>query len=116
MARDMLLSIFCWKLNQDLEQFSERMERKGKTEIIASAYKIDSMFMIYELLLEMAPAMTGEELEALDRQEGLLELVYQDWMQVADSRNDEMIRFLTNERKQLMTRTGPAGREEGYAA
>ena len=116
MARDMLLSIFCWKLNQDLEQFSEGMERKGKTEIIASAYRIDSMFMIYELLLEMAPVMTGEELETLNRQEGLLELVCQDWLKTADSRNDEMIRFLTDERKRLMNRTRQAGREEGYAA
>lgn len=116
MARDMLLSIFCWKLNHELEQFSKEMEGRSNAEIIASAYQIDSMFMIYELLLEMASVMTCEELEVLNRQEGLLELVYQDWLQVADSRNDEMIRFLTNERKQLMTRTGQAGREEGYAA
>ncbi len=117
MLRKMLLAIFCWKLNHELEQFSKEMEGRSRAGIIASAYRIDSMFMIYGLLLEMAPAMTGEELDALNREDGILELFYQDWLQVPDSRNDEMLKFLIDEkRKCLARRMMPVKEKEGYAA
>ena len=116
MERDILLAIFCWKLDRELGQFSRKMENRSKIEIIASAYQIDSMFMIYELLLELASAMTCEELDALNSQQELLELVYQDWLKAPDSRNEEMFRFLSAEKKWLTVQTEPVRREEEHAA
>lgn len=57
MQREEMERIFCWKIGAELKGFQYCMMQKSKEEIFASAYQIDCMVRIYELLAEISQKM-----------------------------------------------------------
>ena len=52
MEREDIERKFCCKISSELKMFKYRKLELGKDEIYASAYQIDCMIRIYEMLLE----------------------------------------------------------------
>lgn len=51
MEREDIERKFCWKISSELKMFKYRKLELGKDEIYASAYQIDCMIRIYEMLV-----------------------------------------------------------------
>lgn len=82
--------VFCWKISAELKGFKYRMMQKKKEEIYASAYQIDCMVRIYEILAELSQGMKAEVLQDCMEISGLLEFHYVEWLKVPDSQGEEL--------------------------
>lgn len=81
---------FCWKISGELKLFQYQMLQKSKEEIYASAYEIDCMVRIYELLVEKSQSLEKEEFKRLLSIPSLLAFLYSEWLKVEDTQNEEM--------------------------
>ena len=90
MFRRQLEKTFCWKISSELKLFKYRMLKKKKEEIFQSAYQIDSMVCIYELLVEMSGRISEEALKAGIAFPGILPYFYDRWLTYEDSHTEEI--------------------------
>ena len=90
MEHEELERVFCWKISAELKQFKYRMMQKQKEEIYASAYRIDCMVRIYEILAEQSHTMRNEILQSCMEIPNLLEFLYEEWLKVPDSQGEEL--------------------------
>lgn len=93
--------IFCWKIHAELKGFQYRMLRKGKEEIYAAAYQIDSTIRIYEFLVDRSQYMDTEILEESISIPNVLTFLYERWLNDNDSGTSGLEEFLTKELKQI---------------
>ena len=90
MFRRQLEKTFCWKISSELKLFKYRILKKKKEEIFQSAYQIDSMVCIYELLVEMSGRISEEALKAGIAFPGILSFLYDRWLDCEDSYTEDM--------------------------
>lgn len=88
--RKVVEQTFCWKISSELKIFKHRILTKKKEEIYASAYQIDCMLNLYEILLELSQKLEMEQLKKCIRIPELLAILYQEWLKIPDSQNEEM--------------------------
>lgn len=88
--RKVVEQTFCWKINSELKLFKHRMLSKTKEEIYGSAYQIDCMLNLYEILLELSQKLETEQLKKCICIPELLAVLYQEWLKIPDSQNEEM--------------------------
>lgn len=88
--RKVVEQTFCWKINSELKLFKHRMLSKTKEEIYGLAYQIDCMLNLYEILLELSQKLETEQLKKCICIPELLAVLYQEWLKIPDSQNEEM--------------------------
>lgn len=101
MYRKQLESTFCWKISGELKLFKYRVLRMEKEEIFGLAYRIDCILRIYEILIEFSRSLSPEELEECIRTAGLLDYLFDRWLKVLDTQNEELDHSLCSNIKSL---------------
>ena len=97
MYRKQLEATFCWKISGELKLFKYRVLRMEKEEIFGLAYRIDCILRIYEILIELSRSLSSEELEGCIRTAGLLDYLFDRWLKVPDTQNEELEHSLCSE-------------------
>lgn len=90
MEKEELQELFCIKIGLEKERFKRRMLKQEPEEIFASAYQIDTLISIYELLLEMSHEIGKETLKKLIIFPNLLAFLYGGWLKKEDAREEEL--------------------------
>lgn len=90
MAIEILREMFCYKISNELNVIKLRMLEKSKEEIWGSAYQIDSIINIYEILLEMSQKLDVKQLKYCIQTPQLLAFLYSEWLKKSDSAYKEM--------------------------
>lgn len=90
MKREDIERKFCWKISSELKMFKYRILKLEKEEIYASAYQIDCIIRIYEMLLEKCKRLESEKLQRCMEISGLLLFIYNEWLKIPDSQEEEL--------------------------
>lgn len=90
MFRRQLEKTFCWKISGELKLFKYRILKLKKEEIYQTAYQIDRMICIYELLLDMSSRMPEKALKAVIAFPDILAFLYGRWLKYEDSHMEEL--------------------------
>ena len=90
MKREDVERIFCWKISAELKAFKYRVMQLEKEQIYASAYQIDCMIRIYELLVERSKRLETVQLQNCMQISSLLSFVYGEWLKIPDSQETEL--------------------------
>lgn len=75
-------------------QFKRGMVLLSPEEVFASAYKIDIYINLYEALPEMAESFSLQEPEQLIPVSDLLGNLYEGWLKIPDSQQEEIREYL----------------------
>lgn len=90
MDRDKLIQLLNWKLTSENKMMRYRFMQKSKEEIYESCYEVDCKITMFELLKEMSDQMTVKQLQYCLQIPSLLNFLYDEWLKVSDSRNEEL--------------------------
>ena len=85
-----LEKIFCLKISAELSAFQYDMLQKERKEIYQTAYQIDSMINLYELLIERCRTMKEEVLIIAITIPELLHFLYERWLEYEDSHVEDI--------------------------
>lgn len=85
-----LRELFCLKIGLENAQFKKRMLKQSAEVLFERAYQIDTMFNLYELLIEMSQKMELEVLKTLLVFPNLLAFLYDRWLKEEDSHIEEL--------------------------
>ena len=86
------------RLYLELQVFRYSILRKSKREIYDSAYKIEMLETIYDILLEKIQNITEDLIcHLLWWKGGILELMYQEWLKKEDSSYEELLIHVKDE-------------------
>lgn len=89
-----LREVFGNKLALEYMRFKRKMILMDSEEVFANAYKIDIYINLYEALLEMAESFSMQELEQLIPAPNLLGNLYEGWLKIPDSQQEEIREYL----------------------
>ena len=89
-----LRGLFCLKINVELEEFKNKLMCKEPKDVYKDAYLIDTMINLEEVLLEKSRMLKPKELRVMIRMPNLLRFMYDEWLDVEDSRMDEFEAFV----------------------
>lgn len=82
------------KLYLEYLKFKDDMLRKTQEEVFKNCYKIDVFLNLYEILVEKSQTLSAEILMKLEKEENILEFLYDGWMKIDDSTYQEMCRYV----------------------
>ena len=82
------------KLYLEYLKFKDDMLRKTQEEVFQSCYKIDMFLNFYEILLEKTQLLSKEVLMCLEKEENILEVLYEGWMKIDDSTYQDMCQYV----------------------
>ena len=82
------------KLYLEYLKFKDDMLRKTQEEVFQSCYKIDIFLNFYEILLEKTQQLSKEVLMCLEKEENILEVLYEGWMKIDDSTYQDMCQYV----------------------
>ena len=105
MEHEEIERVFCWKISAELKRFKYCMMQKQKEGIYASAYQIDCMVRIYEILAEQSHNIRSEILQNCMETSNLLEFLYGEWLKVPDSQGEELETVIRQVLQESQTRT-----------
>lgn len=97
MDREKLETLLQAKLKAELDHFREQTLRKNREEIYNSAYEIESVAQLYQVLCVNVKNAGAEALEALLVFPELLLFLYGRWLRYEDSRMEDMNYCLNRE-------------------
>lgn len=103
MSKERLMEVFLWKISSELKMLKYRILKKSKEEIFYSSFEIDGKINLYEILRELSCELNVEQLQACLQIPDLIGFLYDQWMKVPDSRNEEMEEILRTLVKQIET-------------
>lgn len=91
-------TVFCKKIYNELQGFRNSVISKDKESIFGESYKIDLFINLYEILLEHANVMTDSRmLMLLEQPDGILEFLYDSWINKKDSFYKELKQHVLEE-------------------
>lgn len=82
------------KLYLEYLKFKDDMLRKTQDEVFKNCYKIDVFLNLYEILVEKSQTFSAEVLLHLEKEENILEDLYEGWMKIDDSTYQEMCQYV----------------------
>lgn len=86
------------RLYLELQVFRYSILRKSKREIYDSAYKIELLETIYDILLEKIQSIKEDQIcHLLWWKGGILEIIYQEWLKKEDSSYEELLAHVKDE-------------------
>lgn len=92
--RDELQSLFCLKINVEYQKFKKEQLELSVEEIYGNAYSIQFYMCIYESLLELSQKLSEDVLATLVTFPNLLTYLFERWLKVEDSLDEELNDFL----------------------
>ncbi|WP_461815874.1 DUF3848 domain-containing protein [Faecalimonas sp.] len=107
-----LRELFCIKIGLENSRFKEKMRKQDAEILIEKAYQIDTMFNIYELLMEMSQEMEIEVLKILLVFPNLLAFLYGRWIKETDSYMEELQHSLDRTVEELQEKYQKVNKEE----
>ena len=110
MEEKQLRELLLERLHLEVQLFKDSMLRKSKADIYAGSYKIELYVNLYEILVVKAERMQEPLLrKLLYQRSGILDAIYEDWMDSPDSFYAEYREFVDDELRELTDR----GKEDG---
>ena len=101
------------RLYLELQIFQYSVLSKTKKEIYESAYKIELMASIYELLVEVVESINETTTNHLLKWNGsILEFLYQTWLKQEDNTWEELEAHITSELERIAKQEVKNGRKE----
>lgn len=94
LMKDELQSLFCLKINVEYQKFKKEQLELSAEEIYLNAYKIQIYMCIYESLLELSQKLSEDVLATLVTFPSLLAYLFERWLKVEDSLDEELNDFL----------------------
>lgn len=86
------------RLHMELQLFKDSMLQKGKEDIFNASYRIEIYVDLYEILLSHAENLQGSMIrELLGLGFGILDHLYQEWMDREDGFYEELKEYACNE-------------------
>lgn len=86
------------RLHMELQLFKDSMLQKGKEDIFNASYRIEIYVDLYEILLAHAENLQGNMIrELLGLGFGILDHLYQEWMDREDGFYEELKEYACNE-------------------
>lgn len=116
MELNTLRELFCEKIALELERYKRKMLKRKPEIILESAYQIDSVINIYEILLEKSREFSEEALKNMLIFPNLLAHFYVEWMKQEDSYNEELQNCLKQSVEELEGFNSGGSRTEVSAA
>lgn len=95
--RGELQSILCLKINVEYQKFKKEQLELSAEEIYGNAYRIQTYMCIYENLLEMSQQLSENVLVSLITFPELLAYLFEKWLKVEDSSDEELNYYLQDE-------------------
>lgn len=99
-----LRELFCAKIGLEICRFKKTIIEQNTEVVYGSAFCIDCMITIYELLLELSQKQGEQTLKKLLVFPSLLTFLYGEWMKVDDSHMEELQNCLENTIKKMEQR------------
>ena len=100
MDRTQLEQVYRKKIHDEFKMFEQVTLQKSKEDIMESAYRIVSMTIIFECLLEYSGQMEEKELHKYIQTQGLLEFLYGEWLKNPDTPQEHSLwSFITKEQE-----------------
>lgn len=102
------------RLHMELQLFKDSMLRKGKEDIFGASYRIEIYVNLYEILLAHAENLQEDTVrELLGTGFGILDHLYQEWLDREDSFYAELEEYACSGLEALPGKIKPdAGKEE----
>ena len=94
MNQELTEKLFTMKILLELTTFKLHMLQCRPQEIFASAYEIDTMLCIYEILEELYEEEEDLDLERLIAVPELLTFLYDQWIETENYRKEELYAFV----------------------
>lgn len=94
LMKEELQSLFCLKINVEYQKFKKEQLELQAEEIYLNAYRIQYMMCLYEALLELSQNLSEDILATLVTFPGLLTYLFERWLKVEDSLDEELNNFL----------------------
>lgn len=82
------------KLYLEYLKFKDDMLRKTQEEVFKNCYKIDVFLNLYEILVEKSLTLSAEILVRLEKEDNILEFLYEGWMKIDDNTYQEMCQYV----------------------
>lgn len=95
--KEELQSLLCLKINVEYKRFKKAQLNLSVENIYGNAYQIHSYMCIYENLLEMIQKLSENVLVSLITFPELLAYLYERWLKVEDSSDEELNYYLQDE-------------------
>lgn len=117
MKSEELRGLFCLKISMELKAYERKMLKRGSEDIYQSAYQIDHMVSIYEILMEMSQEMADETLQMMLVIPSLLAFLYRRWLKKNDSAMEELQECLKKNMEEISSGfLGTILKEKEFAA
>lgn len=94
LMKDELQSLFCLKINVEYQKFKKGQLELLAEEIYLNAYQIQFYMALYESLLELSQYLSEDVLATLVTFPGLLGYLYDGWLKIDDSLDDDINAYL----------------------
>ncbi len=95
--KEELQSLLCLKVNVEYEKFKKAQLALSAEEIYGNAYRIQCYMCIYENMLELSQKLSENVLATLVIFPELLAYLFEGWLKVEDSSDEELNGYLQEE-------------------
>ena len=95
--KEELQSLLCLKVNVEYERFKKSQLELSAEEIYGNAYRIQCYMCIYENMLELSQIFSENVLATLVTFPELLAYLFEGWLKVEDSSDEELNSYLQQE-------------------
>lgn len=92
-----LISLLCLKVNAEYKQFKLKQLQRPVEEVYNNSYEINIYTCLFETILEMSQMLSEKQLVNLINTPDLLAFLYENWLRVEDSAQDELEAYLKRE-------------------
>ena len=102
------------RLHMELQLFKDSMLQQGKEDIFQASYRIEIYVDLYEILLAHVENLQGGMIrELLGLGFGILDHLYQEWMDREDSFYVELKEYACRELEMIPGKIDPGAKKEG---
>ena len=102
------------RLHMELQLFKDSMLQQGKEDIFQASYRIEIYVDLYEILLAHVENLQGGMIrELLGLGFGILDHLYQEWMDREDSFYVELKEYACRELEEIPGKVDPGAEKEG---
>lgn len=95
--KEELQSLLCLKINVEYQKFKQKQIALPAEEVYGNAYQIHCYMCLYENILEICQQLSEDELVSLITFPGLLSFLYDQWLKVENSAEEELELYLKKE-------------------
>ena len=94
MTKKKLKKIYIEVLSSEMNEFIRQTKMLSKDEIIACAYRINTMQSIYEYLLNKQDDLSKSVMKQIVNQSSIIHEIYYDWLKFDVSDNGELYEYI----------------------